>query len=175
VAPRTHLVLRNVDSGRVIASRHLVSSPSELLWSADGRRLAVVGGHGVAVFDGNGAPLPPVALARPVGAAAFEPGSHRLTVVLRGRRSDAVTVDLDRPAKLPVEIFSGSGRFSELAWAPNGRWLLIAWPTADQWLFVQAGDGRAHAVAGVSAQFSPGRRHGFAPVIDGWCCEPGLG
>ncbi|HWE82854.1 MAG TPA: hypothetical protein VG265_14480 [Gaiellaceae bacterium] len=172
VTARNELELADADSGLTIARRRLTGRPSELLWSKDGRRLAVVTNHGVEVFDGDGGRLPSVRLRRPAGAASFVPGTHDLTVVLGGHRSDAVTVDLDHPGSAPTEVFSGSGRFGAMAWAPDGRWLLLAWPTADQWLFVPAGDERVVAVAGIAAQFEPGNGHARSPVLDGWCCGP---
>lgn len=175
VTAQDELELADVDSGHVIARRRLTAVPNELLWSRDAHRLAVVTHHGVEVFDTTGARLAPVRFARPTGAASFVPGTHDLTVILGGHRSDAVTVDLDHPAQAPTEVFSGSGRFSALAWAPDGRWLLLAWPTADQWLFVPAGDERIVAVAGIASQFAPGQGHARPPTVEGWCCGPGGG
>jgi Tol biopolymer transport system component len=148
----------------VIARRRLHGA-AQLQWSPDGQRLAAVTSRAIAVFNRGGVPLATIRLHRHVGAIAFVPGTHRLSVVLGGARSDAVTYDLDRPAGAPQEIFSGTGRFSALAWSPNGLWLLIAWPTANQWLFVTH-DGRATAVADIAAQFHTRQ----APAPAGWCC-----
>ena len=64
-------------------------------------------------------------------------------------------------------LIAGGGRFSELAWSPDGRWLLVGWPTADQWLFVRAvGRPRIQSVSNVSAQL---RSESF-PRIEAWCC-----
>jgi hypothetical protein len=158
------LVLADVDTGHVLARRRL-PGPAQLAWSSDGRRLVAVTPHAIAVFDRDGAPLDAIHLRRRAGAIAFVPGTHRLSVVLGGARSDAVTYDLDHPGGKPQEVFSGSGRFSALNWSPNGRWLLIAWPTANQWLFV-SNDGRAKAVADIAAQFQGSQ----APAPAGWCC-----
>jgi hypothetical protein len=158
------LVSADADTGHIL-TRHRLPGPAQLAWSTDGERLAAVTPHAIAVFDHAGARLTTIHLRRHAGAIAFVPGTHRLSVVLGGARSDAVTYDLDRPGRAPREVFSGSGRFSALAWSPNGRWLLIAWPTANQWLFV-ARDGRATAVADIAAQFQGSR----APVPAGWCC-----
>jgi WD40 repeat protein len=163
------LVLEDVDTGRVLARDRLRGYIAELAWSSDGRRLAAISVHAAIVFDQNGKRLATIRLPRPAGAASFVPGTHLLTVVLGGPRSDAVTLDLDRPRIPPREVFSGTGRFSGLAWAPDGHWLLIAWPTANQWLFVAPG-GRIAAVAGIAAQFSPGAKLHSAPIVDSWCC-----
>lgn len=171
VTAADRLVLVDVDRGVVLARRQLHARPSGLLWSADGSRLAVVEAHTLAAFGRTGGRLASTHVRRPIGAAAFDPGTHELTVILGGRRSDAVTFDLGRPHRAPAELFSGSGRFSGLEWSPDGRWLLVAWPTADQWVFVPAGDGRIVAVAGLATQFSPGSR-AAPPTLDGWCCVP---
>ncbi len=173
VTAADRLVIVDVDGGEVLARRQLHERPSELLWSSDGRRLAVIGSNELALFGSSGARLTELHVRRKLGAAAFVPGSHELTVILGGSRSDAVTFDLDRPRSDPAEVFSGSGRFSGLAWSPDGRWLLLAWPTADQWVFVPAGDGRIDAVAGLAAQFSPGSRR-RPPSLEGWCCAGAL-
>jgi dipeptidyl aminopeptidase/acylaminoacyl peptidase len=172
VAAHTVLEIVDVDSGKVLARHRLARPPAQLQWSSDGQRLAATGARELWIFGGDGGRRGRIDLPRPAGAAAFVPGSHELTVSLEGRRSDAVTYDLDRPGRRPIELFSGTGRFSGLAWAPDGRWLLIAWPTADQWLFVPSGEGRVVAVAEVVRQFTPGRSGGRAPVVDGWCCAP---
>lgn len=162
---RAHvLVLMDADTEHILA-RHRLRGPAQLAWSTDGQRLAAVTPRAIVVFSHNGAPLATIQLRRHSGAIAFVPETHRLSVVLGGARSDAVTYDLDRPGHKPHEVFSGSGRFSTLTWSPNGRWLLIAWPTANQWLFV-AHDGRATAVADIAAQFDTGQ----APAPTGWCC-----
>jgi WD40-like Beta Propeller Repeat len=158
------LVLIDVDTRHVLA-RHRLRGPAQLTWSTDGQRLAAVTAHAIVVFSHDGVPLATIQLRRRSGAVAFVPETHRLSVVLGGARSDAVTYDLDRPGSKPHEVFSGSGRFSALTWSPNGRWLLIAWPTANQWLFV-AHDGRATAVADIAAQFDTSQ----APAPVGWCC-----
>jgi hypothetical protein len=164
VTRAAELVLVDVDAGHVLV-HHGLTGPAQLAWSSDGQRLVAVTPHAIAVFDRDGAPVATVHLRRRAGAIAFVPGTHRLSVVLGGARSDAVTYDLDRPGHVPREVFSGSGRFSALAWSPNGRWLLIAWPTANQWLFV-ARSGRATAVADIAAQFQGSQ----APAPAGWCC-----
>lgn len=172
VTTSQQLELVDVDSGKVAARTRLGAEPTELMWSSDGRRLAVVASRTLTVFDRAGRRLDSIRLSRATGAASFVPGSHDLTLVLKGRRSDAVTFDLDHLHRRPAEVFSGSGRFGALAWAPDGRWLLLTWPTADQWLFVPAGDRTIVAVAGVARQFAPGRGRAAQPLVNGWCCPP---
>jgi len=63
-------------------------------------------------------------------------------------------------------VFAGRGRFSDLAWSPDGRWLLIAWPAADQWVVLRADGGSIRAVSRIKEQF---RSRSF-PQLEGWCC-----
>jgi dipeptidyl aminopeptidase/acylaminoacyl peptidase len=166
---RSHdrLVLEDTDTGRVIA-RRLVPPATQLAWSTDGLRLAVLSHRAVAVFDREGDRLASLRFPREARHASFVPGGHQLTVVLRGLRSDALTYDLDHPHAPPREIFSGTGTFGGLAWAPDGRWLLLAWPTAGQWLFVGP-SGHVRADAGIAAELGPAP----APAENGWCCSGG--
>jgi Tol biopolymer transport system component len=164
-AANGELELYAIDGNALYAHHRLPAVPLQLLWSSDGARLVALSKHEISVFDHNGRPLGSIRIGRRALAAAFAPHSHRLTVILSGARSDAVSYDLDRPGHPPREVFSGTGRFSALTWSPNGRWLLIAWPTANQWLFV-AHDGRATAVAGIAAQFQGNQ----VPAPVGWCC-----
>ena len=74
------------------------------------------------------------------------------------------------------QIFSGSGRFRDLAWSPDGRFLLVPWRAADQWLFIRTvGRPRVRANADIAAQFAPGEDAAVPPAlgfprVEGWCC-----
>ena len=84
-------------------------------------------------------------------------------------RSALVLIGNDGQAR---KLFVDPGRFTGLAFSPDGRWLLLAWQTADQWIFLQPeGHQRIVAVSNISRQFSPGGAGpaGF-PRIAGWCC-----
>jgi WD40-like Beta Propeller Repeat len=65
-----------------------------------------------------------------------------------------------------LSLQSGLGRFTDVAWSPDGRWLVLGWRDADQWLFIPARGGKPVAFADISAQFGG---EGF-PRIAGWCC-----
>ncbi|HEX8065326.1 MAG TPA: hypothetical protein VF520_02235 [Thermoleophilaceae bacterium] len=149
-------------------------TPTQLLWSADGARLAAVGPRSIRVFGAGGRPIRtlPVADAR---AAAFAGHGRDLALIRAGRiddQSEVVVLNPDRPGRSERVVFSGSGALGDLAWSPDDRWLLIGWPSADQWLFVRPhGAPRVVAVSDVGRQFSPGAggRPGF-PAVGGWCC-----
>ena len=167
------LELYAVDSNRFLhatSSRHL---PVQLVWSTDGERLVALhcmaSSSSTTTVDRSARSR----VRRRAVAAAFEPQTHQLAVILGGARSDAVSFDVDRPHRPAQEIFSGTGRFSGLAWSPDDKWLLLAWPTADQWLFVHNAPGqRIAAVSEIARQFNPGHRRVVFPTLDGWCCTP---
>jgi WD40 repeat protein len=170
VTAQGELELNAVDERRVLARRRLEAEPRALVWSDDGQRLVALLPHAVVVFDKDGRALGSRTLAGAAVGAAFAPGSHELAIALDAGRSRVTTVDLDRPGAPPLELFGGVGRFTGLAWAPDGRWLLVGWSTADQWVFVRAqGTQRIAAVASIGPQFGGGA----FPTLEGWCCvEP---
>jgi hypothetical protein len=61
------------------------------------------------------------------------------------------------------QVFSGAGKFSGVAWSPNGKWLAISWPDADQLVFVRVrGKPKLFAVSNVARQL------GSSPSLAGW-------
>jgi WD40 repeat protein len=135
------------------------AQPRLLAWSSDGSVLALVTADKLVVFHGA---RPSARALRGVSAAAFRPGSHRLALVRDGA---LLVLDTDRPAAPPRRLFSGAGRFGDVAWSPDGRWLALAWESADQLLFLRAdGGGRVLAYSRIAEQFSS------FPGLRGWCC-----
>jgi hypothetical protein len=131
-----------------------------LVWSSDGRRLVAVSRSRVTVFAWNRrVPLS----SRPVTdavEAALAPDGRRLAVVVR--RGDRSEVRVDGR-----EVFSGPGRFTGLAWSPDGDWLLVAWKDADQWVFLRPDQAqRVEAVSRIAQQF----RSRVFPTLGSWCC-----
>jgi hypothetical protein len=168
------LELYNADTNALYAHHRLPSRPLALLWTTDARRLVAVGTRGVSVFDGDGKLLATIPLRRRVLAAAAEPRTHVVALVLAGARSETVAIDVDRPHAASRVVFAGTGRFDGIAWSPDAGWLLLGWRSADQWLFLRTRGGqRIAAVSAISAQFSPGREGSAFPRIDGWCCAEG--
>jgi hypothetical protein len=165
------IVLREADSGRIIWRHPIGFRPSNLVWSTDGRYLAVVSGHKVVVLGGNGKIRRTVTtLGQRFTDAAFQPRSHRLALSLRTAiGSEVRVVDVDRPGHGQL-LFAGPGAFGSIAWSPDGRWLLVGWPTADQWLFLRG--SRVHAVANIREQFPRRDHHGPSLQFDSrWCCS----
>jgi dipeptidyl aminopeptidase/acylaminoacyl peptidase len=145
--------------------------PSDLVWSHDGRYLAVVSPKKIVVLDRNGRVRRTVTtLGEGFVDAAFQPGTHQLALSLRaGPRSQIRVVDVDRPGRARL-LFAGPGTFGDFAWSPDGRWLLLSWPTADQWLFLRG--SHVHAVANIKEQFP--RADDRPPSLElagRWCCS----
>lgn len=70
-------------------------------------------------------------------------------------------------------LFAGPGRFTDVAWSPDGEWLLLAWRDADQWLFIRPSDEKPSPISNISRQFDPGEPSMPPfPRLDGWCCPP---
>ena len=155
------------------------SSPMQLAWSADGRRLLAVrrlegGRMALVVFDGQGRRRQYLELPGSPADAAFAPDGHAVSLLRRvGPRSELVVVNGDSLREQQV-VFSGLGRFSDVTWSPDGQWLLLGWPSADQWLFVRSADvSKIKAVSSLAVQFDPGGTGGGPfPRIEGWCCPP---
>jgi hypothetical protein len=136
-------------------------NPRLLQWSADGDRLALVTADKLVVFTGG---HPTVRRLRGVSSIAFAPRGHQLAIAQGGR---LLLFDADRIAAPPRPIFSGAGRFRDVAWSPDGRWLLLSWPSADQLLFIRStGVRRLLAYSRITEQFG-GRAF---PRFHGWCC-----
>jgi hypothetical protein len=155
--------LRVVDADRgTVLLKTPARGATHLEWVAD--RLLAVSPREVRLFDDSGRVV--LRRAGRYSTAALSPRAQALALVrLEG---DAGIVEVvGRRGGRARRLFAGGGRFSELAWSPDGRWLLVGWPTADQWLFVRAtGPPRIQSVSNVSAQL----RSQTFPRIEGWCC-----
>jgi hypothetical protein len=158
---RLHVV--ETDSRKELWSARL-APPRVLAWSRDGRRLLAVSTGAATLFAASGRRLSTRRL--PAGAvavdAAFEPGTHRYALVLRFPRADRSAVRIGTR-----RVFGDVGRFTGVAWSPDGDWLLVAWKDANQWVFLRsAGVPRLEAVSSISQQF----RSRTFPTLSGWCC-----
>ncbi len=164
------IVLRNVDTRKVVWRSRIAGTPTSLTWSSDGRFLAVVSPHRVVVLRADGSRRRTVqVLTARVLDASFRPGTHDFA--LSTRRPEGSQISLlhaDRPSAERV-LFAGPGTFGDFVWAPDGSWLLLDWPTANQWLFLRGGQVRA--VSNIEQQFPRADRVGSQLEIDGrWCC-----
>jgi WD40 repeat protein len=164
------------DSGRRLWRSAPGPVPEALAWTPDGGRVLAIAGGSLRMLDDGGelliAKLPTDGFSE---ALAIHP-SGRSVALLRHdrvtRRSEVVSLPIAGGAR-PRRLFEGDGRFSDLAWSPDGRWLLIGWPDADQWIFTRAsGRPKVVAVSNISSQFDPaGKGAGAFPGVSGWCCS----
>jgi WD40-like Beta Propeller Repeat len=176
-AGRIHVV--DTTSGAEIGASPPGPVPSQLAWTADRSGVVAIYRHQVRFYGVGGrleapTPLPPGTRST---TAAVGPSSRALAIATtasgpHGRvRSEVETLALGGGSK-PQRLFSGPGRFTGLAFSPNGRWLLVAWRDADQWLFIPLAGGKVKAVGHISQQFAPGESSPTSfPRLDGWCCE----
>jgi hypothetical protein len=164
VDARRRIRIVAVDDGRELWRTRPRSRVFELAWSPDGRRLVAATPRRLLRFSRGGRLLAArrVAGGRLADDVAFSPAG-RLTVVRRGGGRSDVVVGGHR-------LFTGPGRFGDVAWSPSGSRLLVPWPEADQWLFLGADGGRTAAVANIERQFARGPvRHAFPDAVE-WCC-----
>jgi hypothetical protein len=161
----------DADSGRVLWRAPARGPIDALEWSHDGKALLVRGPRSLRVLGTDGRLrldlLGPGAA--PVVAAALAPNGRSLAFVQRAAgRSTLWIVPRLRPAgRAARKVFAGAGRFTDVAWSPDGSWLLLGWRDADQWLFVRSsGVRRLEAVSSISRQF----RGAAFPRLEGWCC-----
>ena len=168
--------LVDVDSGRRLwTSGRFASGVKSLDWSSDGGRLLVLASSFYSVLDERGRSIAKGPTRGAAVDATFSPDGPIALI----RRSEAATAAGRSQLVLVNEfgeerrVFAGPGRFTGLAWSPDGRWLLLAWREADQWLFIHPEDERVLAVSNISRQFDPGGNgnSGF-PRVSGWCCQP---
>ena len=174
--PEGRIVTAQADSAHRLSRSAPGPLPFRLAWTADGRRLLAMAPGAVRLLDRRGRLLGRIAA--PPGAAnqalAIHPSGHSVALSRHfagARRSEVVSERL-APNGRRGKLFTGDGRFSDLAWSPNGRWLLIGWKEADQWLFLRsAAVKRIVAVSSISRQFNPAGDGGRAfPRVSGWCC-----
>jgi dipeptidyl aminopeptidase/acylaminoacyl peptidase len=178
---RGQVLVRDVDTDRLLIRNPPGPPPAEVAWSSDGTRLLSVSRHLLATFDARSSYRFPTTLRTPnqwtVQAASFEPDSHRIAAVeTRGslaaaKKSVVLFGRTDVENYLAERLFAGPGRLQEPTWSPDGRWLLLGWRDADQWLFLRPSDGKVRAVSHISRQFDPGAT-GTPPFpeVRGWCC-----
>lgn len=174
-APRSNTVeLASTDLPARLWRARLHDSVRSFAWSGDGQLLAAAGRRAVWLLDGaSGRVLRhlPITPGARIASMAFAPVGSRLAIAVNGVRAHVLTVDAARFTTSLRPLFSGAGRFTQVAWSPDGRWILIAWPAADQWLFVRSADVTAlTAVRSIARQFDPLAPSPRSPSLAGWCC-----
>lgn len=162
---RARIETVNADSGRRVWRRRTPGRPTALAWTHDGKRLVVLSGSGLGVYDRSGRPL---FVKRLSGAAALalSPRGRRAAVTMPGRGGTRVLTVPLAPGARARALLTGLGRVDGIAWSPDGRRLLVASRDTDQWLLVGPGR-RVRPLSGVSGELGAGA--GF-PSVAGWCC-----
>jgi hypothetical protein len=157
----------DTESGKLFWHSLRLPAVVGLAWSNDGARLLALTRRSLIVFGEHGQRIGRAFLPVDAVAAAFEPGAHRIAVLLRFPQQSAVQLrNGDAPAAAARIVFNANGRFGTLAWSPDGKWLLAGWQSADAFMFVTP-DGRQQIVGGIARQL------GAFPTVPeaGWCCS----
>jgi hypothetical protein len=167
----------DADTGELLGESASPVMPIGLEWNRDGSQLLVLHRNSIRILDPEGNEIRGTKLSRRREAVSgsFLPGLDTIVLLLRsersGGRSSIVLADHVGDEFSKRAIFTGSGRLTGLAVAPNGRRILVGWPRADQWLFIPTmRTNRIEAVGNIRRQFSAGRNGPF-PRVDGWCCQ----
>lgn len=167
VDARGHITVREPDSGRLVwRAARVLAAARRLEWSPRGKRLAVVNGSRVRIFDLTTSRVSTAGWHdRRVRSVAWSPATDQIAMIVQSHGSDLRSLVLVRGDGRPERrLFTGT-RLGEITWSPSGNQLLVGWPHADQWLLVPL-DTRAR----LSAVGGLGRRFGGQPVVRGWCC-----
>jgi RNA polymerase sigma-70 factor (ECF subfamily) len=171
--PKGRVILVDAETAeqqsRIQASQAVVA----LGWTADGRRLAVLGQRELRLYDfpgklratvpfdddSSGTGLAPRPGADELAYAVYSALSGRSSVYLVAGRSGASQL-----------LFAGTGRLETLVWSPDGDYLLLAWRAADQWLFIPPSRTRPVTVKAAVSDLGGGAGY---PEPLGWCCVEG--
>ena len=175
--PDGRILVVETDTGKVLLRTPRAPLPIALTW-LNSEELAVLTEQRLRVFQ---APRQLVAsidfprrLYTATGIVAAPDGRQVAYSVYSKRDGQGIVYVYNR--RQSRQIFSGSGRFRDLAWSPEGRFLLVPWRAADQWLFIKTtGRPRVRANADIAAQFAPGEAAAVSPAlgfprVEGWCC-----
>jgi WD40 repeat protein len=164
----------DVESGRTLwRSPPFGGGVKSLQWSSTGRLLVLARSFFVVLGERGGA-IAKGPTGGPAEAAAFSPDGKTIALARRNGASSTLALLPTASTGPPTRrLFAGPGRFTGLAWSPDGTWILLGWRDADQWLFIRPADRRVVAVSRISRQFAPGANGAVSfPRIAGWCCTP---
>ena len=147
--------------------------PIRLEWTGDGRQLLVASRHALRFFEAPRRLITSIEIPSQLvaTAAAVRPRSHDAAYAVFSGQAGRGSVFLYDGSSSRL-LFSGSGRFDDLVWSPDGRFVLVGWAAADEWVFIPGQSGpRVRANADIARQFDPGSR--LPPAfsrVEGWCC-----
>lgn len=157
-------------SGDTLFSYRMPAPIAGLEWSEDGTRLLAWTEGGAVILGRSGRRVwryEPRGN-RSLDSASLRPGGNAQLALLEGGKQSRVV--LAGRGQHPKSLLA-AGDLAGLMWSPDGKSLMVGWREADQWLFLQGGGlERVDALAGISAQFSPGSRAAHFPRLAGWCC-----
>jgi hypothetical protein len=184
VDSRGRVVVRDTDTGKVLANWLVRDRVRQLSWARDGHTLAVVGETRLILLDlREPSPVGSVELAGRAEGAVFGPDAESRDLVVAqshaapdgGTSSTVERVHVGFPGEADKreQLFAATGRIEGPVLSPHADWVQLGWQDADQWLFIRPSGGKPEAVDNISRQFDPGHTGPAAfPRISGWCCAP---
>ncbi len=192
------IVVLDTDTRQTLWTSAPLPTPSELVWSSDGRQLVAVTPRALFTYRGSGTPtVSRVSDDQTIRSVAALPNTHLVVASLedrhaRGVRSTSpaeseargltglgqkqgtiVAGRVDGRTFAGQTLFSAPSRLGRPVPSPDATSILVPWPAANQWLFVSAdGRGRLHAIDDISHEFDP-KATGPVPFprVEGWCCS----
>ena len=136
------IVTRDVLGGRVLWSVRVGERPAGSRGPATASGSSCSPRGAVLTFGRDGTPGPRRTLPSGVSARVMAVHPSGRSVAVAGSSGGVVGISLGAVAEPARKLFDGDGRFTGLAWSPDGRWLAAGWRDADQWVFVEVA-GRA--------------------------------
>jgi len=174
--PDGRIFVVETDTGKVLWRTPRAPLPVALTW-LNGEQLAVLTEQRLRIFRAPRQLVSAVDFPRRLFTATGMVGSpdgRELAYAVYSKR-DGQGIVFVYNGRQSRQVFSGSGRFRDVAWSPDGRFLLVPWRAADQWLFMRmVGRSRVRVNTDIAGQFAPGEESagpaaGF-PRVEGWCC-----
>ncbi|MGZ8694704.1 MAG: hypothetical protein ACXWYS_04625 [Gaiellaceae bacterium] len=176
VAPKGAVRIVDADSGHVLGGWR-EGSPEQLAFSADGKLIAARDDRLLTIYTAQAFRVTGIS-SKSLGlgrqrflAASWSPTAPALAFALYDPKTNRSTVStVEKGGRGDTrQLFSGTGRITDVAWSPDGKWVLIAWASADQWVFIRTGEGATKIVtrSSITEQLN-GTPGGQFPTIAGW-------
>jgi hypothetical protein len=143
------------------------------VWSPDGGRLLVIGGHELTEYSASGQLISTVSASprTTIEATAFV-SARRFVLITQpvGGDSDSIQLRQLGSTAPPVVLYTGVERLAGLVASPTDQWLLATSPTADQWIFIHIGTPpKLLATSAITTKFQrPKTTVTSFPQLDGW-------
>jgi hypothetical protein len=163
----------DTDTGALVWRVRPPAPARQLVWSPDGGRLLVIGGHELTEYSASGQLISTVSPSprTTIEATAFI-SARRFVLISQpvGGDSDSIQLRQLGSTAPPVVLYTGVEQLAGLAASPTDQWLLATSPTADQWIFIHIGTPpKLLATSAITTKFQrPDTTVTSFPQLDGW-------